>query len=147
MSAPRPRTGISKAKEIVKKAIEEYGEQFQGRDEYWVLTCVIKFFLIVIFIDLLGFSKGFHAPRKTSAVRESHATMRVYRADGETIGAVEWGSAKRARAERPDGKHYTFIKTVSDWWAYSEDTMRVLRTKPRTIATFFDPHNPSYLRV
>ena len=73
--------------------------------------------------------------------------MRVYRSDGETIGAVEWGSAKRVHIERPDGTHYTVIDTASDRWLYSKDIMRALRAKPRAIDTFFDPSNPSYVRV
>ena len=49
MTVLRPQTGMSKAKEIVMKAIEKYGKGFMGRDEYWVLTCVLMFVLIIIF--------------------------------------------------------------------------------------------------
>ena len=59
----------------------------------------------------------------------------MYQADGQAIGAVEWGHKRENKQ----------IKVISDVWPYASWEMRIHRRKPKSIKTFFDPSNPAYL--
>lgn len=74
-----------------------------------------------------------------------HVTIRVYRADGETIGAVEWGHKKETWVE--NGVTRQWVTVVSDGWPYTEDEMIALQSLDRSIVTYFDPGDPNYFRA